>query len=61
MHEIILNSGWDTLLFVVPFIGMLLVGFFRLDQLFAAPKSAVRRYTLPLDARPAASMQRESR
>jgi hypothetical protein len=38
MHETILNSGWDSLLFVVPFVTMLLLGFFRLDEVVVAPK-----------------------
>jgi hypothetical protein len=39
MHDLILNSGEDTLLFAIPFIGMLIVGFFRLDELLAAPRT----------------------
>jgi hypothetical protein len=38
VHETILKSGWETALVAVPFIGMLLVGLFRLDELVAAPK-----------------------
>lgn len=38
MHETILNSGRDSLLFAVPFVAMLLLGFFRLDEVVAAPK-----------------------
>ena len=38
MQDTILKSGWDTLLFAVPSLGMLLIGLFRLDELFAAPK-----------------------
>jgi hypothetical protein len=38
MYETILKSGWDTLLFAVPFISMLLIGFLRLDEVVAAPK-----------------------
>ena len=42
MHETILHSNWDTMLVGVPFIIMLLVGFFRLDELFATPKDRTR-------------------
>lgn len=40
MYETILKSGWDTLLFVVPFISMLLIGFLRLDVVLAARRRA---------------------
>ena len=43
MHETVLKSGWDTLIFAVPFVGFLFVGLFRLDELFAAPKHEVGR------------------
>jgi hypothetical protein len=46
MHETILNSDWDSLLFAVPFVAILLLGFFRLDEAIAAPKRpAVHRRT----------------
>jgi hypothetical protein len=35
MHETILKSGWDSMLFAVPFVAMLLLGFFRLDEAIA--------------------------
>ena len=40
MHEpeIVLKSGWQTFLFAVPFLGLLLASLFRLDTLFSAPK-----------------------
>jgi hypothetical protein len=38
----ILKPGWDTFIFAVPFIGMLLVGFFRLDEAFASHKRSSR-------------------
>jgi hypothetical protein len=38
MHETILKSGWEALLFAVPFIAMLLIGLFRLDEVVATPK-----------------------
>ncbi|HVU46588.1 MAG TPA: hypothetical protein VHD85_10710 [Terracidiphilus sp.] len=56
MQDTVLRSGWDTLLFALPFIGMLLVAFFRLDEAFAAPKrhpdpakSATRRPACGVD------------
>jgi hypothetical protein len=42
MHEAILKSGWEALLFAVPFISMLLIGFLRLDEVVAAPKRPAR-------------------
>lgn len=41
MHDMILKPGWETVLFAVPFIGMLLVGIFRLDEIFCAPRQRV--------------------
>lgn len=38
MLEANLKPGWDTILFSVPFLGMLMIGFFRLDTIFAAPR-----------------------
>lgn len=38
MSETILKSGWETLLFEVPFISMLLIGLLRLDSVAATPK-----------------------
>lgn len=38
MHEVIVNSGLDTLLIAIPSLGLLLFTFLRLDQLLAAPK-----------------------
>ncbi len=37
----VLKSGLDTFLIAVPFVGVLLMGMFRLDTIFAAPKRAV--------------------
>ena len=42
MQETVLKPGLDTFLFAVPFLGMLLVGFFRLDGWFAAPKQELK-------------------
>jgi len=38
MYEMMLKWGWDTLLFAVPLLSMLLLGFFRLDEVVATPK-----------------------
>jgi hypothetical protein len=42
MQDAILKSGWDSLLFAVPFVGMLLLVFLRLDEVIAAPKGVGR-------------------
>jgi len=56
MHDAILCSSRDTLLIAIPFLGMLLAGLFRLDELFAAPKKVGRQRRPPcgldLDGRP---------
>lgn len=39
MHETVLNSGWDTFLFAVPALFMLVMGIFRLDELLVAPQA----------------------
>lgn len=47
MHGSNLTSGWDTFLLAAPFIVLLLMGFFRLDELFASRRSEVtKRRTL---------------
>ena len=45
MQNVILQSGLESILVAVPFLGILLVGLFRLDEIIAAPKRAraVRR------------------
>ena len=45
MQDTILQSGWGNFLVAVPFVGILLVGLFRLDEIIAAPKRdrAVKR------------------
>jgi hypothetical protein len=45
MHEYYLRSVSDTLLVGVPFICILVLAIFRLDTLFASPKSPVSRAT----------------
>ena len=48
MHESVLNSGWETVLYGVPVIFMLVVGVFRLDELIAAPKRDSRAQRLAI-------------
>lgn len=38
MYEAILKTGWDALLFAVPCVAILLLGFLRLDGVVAVPK-----------------------
>jgi len=38
MQETMLNPGWDTLLVAVPFVVLLAMSIFRLDEVIAAPK-----------------------
>jgi hypothetical protein len=33
LHDIALQSGWETFLLATPFVGMVLVGVFRLDEI----------------------------
>ena len=33
MHDIALQSGWESFLLAAPFVGMVLVGVFRLDKI----------------------------
>lgn len=44
VEQTLLKSGWDTVLFGGPLIGFLLIGFFRLDEIFSAPKRVDRRH-----------------
>jgi hypothetical protein len=32
-------SGWDTIILMIPFLGILVLYLFRLDEKFAAPKA----------------------
>jgi len=43
MNGIISNPGWDTLFMAIPFLIMMAVGMFRLDELIAAPKTGHSR------------------
>jgi hypothetical protein len=38
-----LDSGWQTALVAIPFIFMLLVGVFRLDEVFVSQKQSSRK------------------
>jgi hypothetical protein len=43
MHEPILSSGRDTLLVAIPFVMMLFLSMFRLDEVLATPRGALNR------------------
>ena len=47
MHDSVLQSGLDTFLFAVPFVGVLLLGMFRLDTILATPRQAACRQRPP--------------
>lgn len=51
MHDTSIHSGLKAILVAVPMLLVLLTGFFRLDQLFAAPKrrTAARRPPTGID------------
>jgi len=53
VNEAVLHSGWETVLIAVPLIGILLIGIFRLDELFATPKQR------PKPQRPASGMDKD--
>jgi len=38
MHQITINSGRDALLIAIPFLILMLLGLFRIDEVIAAPK-----------------------
>jgi hypothetical protein len=38
VHDIALQSGWETFLLAAPLLGMVVVGIFRLDSIAASPK-----------------------
>lgn len=39
MRETILHSGWEKLLVGIPFLGLLFMSYFRLDEVLAKRKS----------------------
>lgn len=43
MHDAVMNSGWDALLIAIPFLGLMFIGFFRLDEVIAAPKRPLKQ------------------
>jgi hypothetical protein len=47
MHDSILSSFRDTLLFGIPCLGFLVFGIFRLDEILATPKEALKRRRAP--------------
>jgi len=47
VHDAMLHPGWDTALVAVPFLVMLAVGFFHLDEMVAAPKQRNLRNRRP--------------
>jgi hypothetical protein len=51
MEEHVLISGRDTLLIAIPFIVILMITMFRLDQILASPKQVVngRRLACGMD------------
>jgi hypothetical protein len=40
VHDVILQSGLENFLVAVPFVGILLMGLFRLDEIIATSKRA---------------------
>jgi hypothetical protein len=47
MHDTTIHSNLDSLLVAIPFLVILLIGYFRLDELFASPKHRVRARRSP--------------
>lgn len=41
MRDLVLKSGWETFLFAVPFLGLLLAGLIRLDELISTPNGVL--------------------
>jgi len=42
MHDMVLNSGRDALLFAVPSLSLLVISLFRLDSIFIGPRKAMK-------------------
>ena len=42
MHDQVFASGWDTLLLIIPFVGMMAMGMLGLDERVAAPRQENR-------------------
>jgi hypothetical protein len=49
MHASILQNNLDTLLLGVPFVLMMLVGIFRLDELMVTPRQKTVTHPRPLN------------
>jgi hypothetical protein len=47
MHDTTIHSNLDSLLIAIPFLVILLIGYIRLDELFASPKHQVRARRSP--------------
>ena len=48
MHDTILISGRDSILVAIPFIFMLFLSVFRLDETLARPRAATARHRLAM-------------
>lgn len=47
MQDPILHSGWQSCLVGIPLVGMLMISFFRLDEVFTSKKKPVGRRQRP--------------
>ena len=50
VHPTTMNSSWDTVMFGIPLIALLIFGYFRLDEIFEPrkPSAGIRRHTHPV-------------
>ena len=48
MNDAGLHTNWDTLLVAIPFLIVLAVGFFHLDEVLATPKSRLAQQRRPV-------------
>lgn len=44
MHDLLLQSGWDSFLYGAPVVGMLFLSVFKLDSLVSMPKPRLRSH-----------------
>jgi hypothetical protein len=42
MFDTFLHPNWEMVLFAVPFVGILMLSIFRLDEMILAPKKKVK-------------------
>jgi hypothetical protein len=42
MHDMVLNSGRDALLFAVPSLSLLVISLFRLDSIFTGTRKPIK-------------------